>query len=73
MGKRLKYIIIFKFDRYVVNCDWMEMFFNVYVNFFLWIGLDYRLVFINIDGGKSKKKINFFRYDSRWRMYFELK
>lgn len=55
MGKRSKYTIMSKLDRYVANCDWIEMFPNVHANLLPWIGSDHRPVLINTDGEKAKK------------------
>lgn len=55
MGKRFKYIIMFRIDRVLVNNYWMDMYFFVIIFLLSWIGFDYRLLFLNIEGFRWKK------------------
>lgn len=72
MGRRSKYTIMSRIDRTLANDDWMELYPSATVSLFPWIGSDHRPLLLNTEGFKWKRS-KAFRYDSRWRLYPELK
>lgn len=67
-GKRSTYTIMSKLDRAAANCDWLDLYPMSSVTLLPWIGSDHRPLLLNTEGNKWKKS-NFFKYDSRWRLY----
>lgn len=67
IGKRSKYLIMSRMDRAVANSDWLEMYPTATVTLLPWIGSDHRPLLLSINATKWKK-VNLFRYDTRWRL-----
>ena len=72
VGKRSRYSIMTRIDRALANCDWLDMFPAATVSLLPWIGSDHRPLLLDTMSS-SWKKPRTFRYDTRWRLFPEVK